>query len=420
MKSVIMISYWFPPYNTIASVRAAMLAKYLPCYGWQPDVICAKWTSSNCVYDPNMIDLPETVRINECVLPHPSFNRTFTRRLYSNLSYLHIGMGLNINIFKSQWVNNALTRIEKIIYKKRPLILWATAPPLDSIYIAQLIDRKYGIPWVADFRDTLDNSIAYRGNAKQKLIFKWCENHLAKSATKTITVSSGLADNLTKRIKRNIDVIPNGYDPEAYDNDNDNDTNKFINTKFSITYTGKLHPPFCDLHPFFDAVAQLVRDGIIPLVDLEISFLGSERNYLKQVIPAKIKPIIHILERVPFSQCAQAQKRACILLHISQKNIKGILTGKIFEYLGARRPILSIPGDNGDVDKLLRETNGGISAKSTNTIKAQLLLWYKEWKNAGKISYHGSNKNFQKYSRKNQAKILSDIFNELLLRKHVN
>ena len=73
------------------------------------------------------------------------------------------------------------------------------------------------------------------------------------------------------------------------------------------------------------------------------------------------------------------QIRACNLLHLAHGGQKGIMTGKIFEYLGARRPILFILGDNDCEDALLKEIQAGVICRNTEEAAAQLLRWYRQW-----------------------------------------
>jgi hypothetical protein len=90
---------------------------------------------------------------------------------------------------------------------------------------------------------------------------------------------------------------------------------------------------------------------------------------------------------------------------------KGIITGKIFEYLGARKTILATPFYNNDVAKILHHTKAGVLITELSKLKSQLYEWYQEFINKGAVSYRGIESELEKYSRKQAAKVLAEIFN---------
>ena len=125
--------------------------------------------------------------------------------------------------------------------------------------------------------------------------------------------------------------------------------------------------------------------------------------------------MVHILPRVSFRESIQIQKQACVLLHLAHGGEKGIMTGKIFEYLGARRPVLCIPGDNDCVDALLKETKAGVICRNAEEAAEQLLRWYQQWQQTGNISYDARDEQIMKYSRQKQAGQLAELLDSICL-----
>ena len=162
----------------------------------------------------------------------------------------------------------------------------------------------------------------------------------------------------------------------------------------------------------FSAIGLLFNSGDINPKDFMLSFYGSDRRSVAALLQGKaIKNCCEFNPAIPHSQVPAIQKHATVLLHLSHPNEKGIMTGKIFEYLAARRPILSVPGDNDCVDKLLDESKAGCSRGTVEQIALQIKEWYNEWKQTGNVKYYGIDSEIEKYSYPEMAKQVAEILN---------
>jgi len=78
---------------------------------------------------------------------------------------------------------------------------------------------------------------------------------------------------------------------------------------------------------------------------------------------------------------------------------KGVYPRKIFEYLAAGRPILSVGGSSGDVvENLLAQTKAGVCCRTMTDIETTLKIFYNEYKNAGRVTYNGDLDEINKYN----------------------
>ena len=108
------------------------------------------------------------------------------------------------------------------------------------------------------------------------------------------------------------------------------------------------------------------------------------------------------------------QLGADVLLHLTwPKGQKGFYSGKIFEYLYARRNILAIPGDGDVVDSLLRETGAGISIETPEEVASKLAEWQREKTQYGVLTYMGREKEITKYDRRISTGKLSEILDNI-------
>lgn len=283
----------------------------------------------------------------------------------------------------------------------------ASSPPLMTLNIANALHKVYNIPWIADFRDLFDEfkDVKKSQIARLQLIQ---EKGVCKTAEALSTVSAPLAEKLSSRYSSPCHIIFNGFDPDDFTVPLCSDSNYF-----SIVYCGSI---FGDRDPslLFDAIDLLLNKNKVSLSKLRIFFYGVNSDKIDFHIKNRVcYSIVRAMDRVPFNQIIPIEQSATILLLLSHPNNKGIMTSKVFEYLGAKRPILSIPGDGDVTDQLLKETQAGFSVDNVEELSNILLRMYNEWKETGYVTYTGNSEKIRKYTRHNQALKMAEILDGL-------
>jgi len=421
MKNVLMLTYMFYPCNHIASQRAAKMAKYLPKYGWNPVIVCPKWTKENSkFFDPEMVAGFDRSNVVKAIdyknnLGHSRFRKLLTKCISNPDPRILVvcilrKFALLLERHPPEFYYGAIAFLRKYLRTNRIDCVWATEPVCYTI--ADWIHKNFGIPWVADFRDIYDQKGLPEHERGQSYLRK-IEQRMISSASAIATVSEHLRAVLQTRHTKSVYVITNGFDPSDYDGEIQQ--NREI---FDIVYTGKIIFPLRDPSPLFRALKTLISTHKIEPSKVCVSFYGTEsERTLDQLIGniPTLRNVVQIFPRVSFRESINIQKQACILLHLAHGGQKGIMTGKIFEYLGAKRPILCVPGDNDCVDALLKETKAGVICRNTEEIAAQLLRWYQEWQQTGNVSYHAQDEQIMKYSREKQAGQLAELLDSICL-----
>jgi hypothetical protein len=227
------------------------------------------------------------------------------------------------------------------------------------------------------------------------------------------TVSQPLADELEIMHKKPAYSIPNGFDP--YENDKKN--SRTLSKKFSIVYTGVLYN--CRRNPenLFVAVREMIDEGMIQESDLNIDFYGSDLECLTDMIDKyQLTGIIHCYSEISRELALIKQREAQILLLLKWNNPqeKGVYTGKIFDYLAAQRPILSIGCKGGVVSELLEETSAGYDLMEIPDIKNQIKIWYMDFQKNGYVKYCGDLVKIEQYSQPQMAKKFSSLLDKLI------
>ena len=223
---------------------------------------------------------------------------------------------------------------------------------------------------------------------------KKLEKTVLSTAEKVITVGKKWGEELVSLGATNLTVLRNGHDIET-------PKNPLMDKKFSILHAGSMNND--RNHPvLWEVFAE----------DMVIKLVGKTDYRVKELIHQhNLTDHVEEIEYLPHNEVARLQCSAQVLyLPINNTpNAKGILTGKIFEYLASSRPILSIGPEDGEVAEILKETGGGDIAGFEHKEKVEQILktYYASYK-SGQLTV--PSKNTEKFSRKN---ITAELVKEL-------
>ena len=399
-KHVLMIGRAYPPLNASGAHRPAKLAKYLPAFGWTPVVLCAGWTPENSwggFYDPLLAARPDVCRTVR--VPYPARPSSLVGRATDQLLPMVFPYRAPFG-----FTRRLLAAAEALVRRETFDALWSTYKPGLSHYVASRIARRHGVPWVADFRDIADQYDLgvwrFRHEVRQEVLAcRW--------ASAVATVSRPLADRLAARYPVPVYVIPNGFDPDDFPPAPDGPLATFTISYFGAVY-GERNP-----RPLFEAIDRLAASNQVRFEDVQIRFYGSRADHVERMAqPYECRRIVECLPRLPHGEMVRAQQQSAVLLLLSHRTFPGLVTGKVFDYLGAGRPILDVPG-GGVTGELLDETRAGIGVGDPQEIAQVVHQWYEEWKATGTVAWRGVPRRIAAYSRKEQAGRLAQVFDSL-------
>jgi len=226
------------------------------------------------------------------------------------------------------------------------------------------------------------------------------------------TVSQPLNEKLCERYpEKYISTITNGFDPD--------ETNPGIplSKGFTITYTGQLYRGRRDPEPLLKALSELIHDGVVKRDDISVDFYGQYESWLEaDVAKYKLGDVITLHGPVSREVAIRKQWESQILLLLTWNDPaeQGVYTGKVFDYLAARRPILAVGLSGGVVTKLLNDTNAGIHASTEEEIKSYLLAAYREFKKNGSVDYAGIQSEIDKYSHYEMARKFAEVLDAVI------
>jgi glycosyltransferase involved in cell wall biosynthesis len=284
-------------------------------------------------------------------------------------------------------------------------VVVTSGPPHSTHLIGKKIKALTGTRWIADFRDPWIDIYYYKELYHSKLATwydKITERKVLVHADKIITVSEEVGKLLLRKIPGfagKIAVIPNGYDETDFDK-----VTHLTNKRFTITYTGTIAVNY-RIEQFIEAISRL-PEGVKN--ELRIRFVGNVPDEILRLFELKnLSHLVEVLGYIPHERAVAEMVNASLLLLAipDSPDNKGIVTGKFFEYLAARRPILAIGPKGGDVDRMVRECKAGqlFSYDEGDQMYQYILNLFVEVKNG---TFTSQTTGAEKYTRKNLTREL--------------
>ncbi len=299
----------------------------------------------------------------------------FFRKIIDSFPFnILIGEGGLLYIF-----NGTIKGIQ-LIRKYRITHLYTSYRPIADHIIA--FNLKLFFPklkWIADFRDLPVDEF------RQNTFFPWLQKLFIKKlitkAKNVITVSNGLNESM-KLLRYDSISIRNGI-YKMYDISK---TNK--NSIFTISYTGSLYPEFQRPSLFFKAIRNLLKYNIFFSNEICIQYAGKDSEvWNREVNEFKLNSISVDLGELSLFESIKTQVNSDLLLFFSwsDENHKGILTGKLFEYLVSGNPIFAIINgvkDN-EIEEILDDYTDGMVFYNDNLekLESEILNRFSKWKN---------------------------------------
>lgn len=440
MKRVLFIEGWFPPTGGMAGLRSLKFCKYLPENNWEPIVLTIK---DPCIFyskDPSLLGQAST---NLTIYPTYSFQPV---KIYRNLINFFENLGiLNKEIHKITtlprisskgilggfkkffskyllipddyvgWLPFAFIRGLIIIKQKKIDVIFSTRGTRTAHLVGLLLKVATGKPWVVDFRDLWIAGKEHVLSPYSLMVEGFMEKKVIGYADRIVAVTSYIANTLKEKyafLPENILTITNGFDSDDY---KVNLVGRQNADKFTLTHTGTIYSPG-SIRSFFVALKGLpstVKESI------RVNIIGGmyeEDNNL--ITKMDLEKIIYTLPYIPRREVIKYQLVSdVLLLHVAPlKGNQWMPTGKIYEYIGTRKPILALVPPEGIAANLIKEMGAGfiVHPEDVEEMRSQLLILYEKWKR-GLLSLNLIPQNLiKRFEYRQLTKQLSDVFDELL------
>lgn len=387
---ILMITYYFPPYNAMGALRTGKTAKYLRELGHMVKVVSAR----DQPLAANLpVEIPESdiVRTSWLNLAKPAEMAVGGRSKVSGSGFESSGRKGAIlskakTVYKSLfgfpdlqagWYPKAVRAATKLAIEWKPDLIFASASPYTSLMAAKRVASKTGIPWVAEFRDLWTDNPYWEGPKWRLKLDRRLERSTLKTASAFVTVSEPLANVLREKFGKPTEVVLNGFDPGDIPSPVKAPSSQ---DALEIAYTGLIVVGKRDPSPLLRAIARMPKGSV------RLCFYGKYLNVVNELAEHfGCADSVEVHPAVPYAEALQIQRNADVLLLLlwDNPNDIGSFTGKVFEYMGSRRPVLVVGPRESVASQLIAERNAGFVSMDENEIQIQLQCWIEQKKSGG-------------------------------------
>ncbi len=383
---VLIVSLYFPPAGGGGVQRPLKLATHLPELGIETHVLAPD--------DPRWLHRDEELPLPPKATVHRA--RYLGPRGRKLAEELHGVTGLRREVVRARalgrrllvpdenvsWNATAIPAAVRIARRRRVDVVITTSPPASVHLVGAAVRKATGARWVADLRDSL---VAHpHRRAERRLVRakektgEWMARLVAQSADGIVAVSDAIAEEVRAlQPKGPVTTISNGSDFDDFEG-----LEYRRGERFRITHTGSFFGKR-DPRPFLTALKE---SGL----DVEARFLGDFRSVDRAwAEELDLGDRLRLLPYAPRAESLELQRDSEALLLLipdAGGRGKGVLSGKVFEYLAAERPILAVVPPDGAAANLIRETGAGpvVAPDDIEGIRAELKELEASWR-AGRL-----------------------------------
>ncbi len=422
MRNVLVITYYWPPAGGPGVQRWLKFVKYLRDFGIEPLV----YIPENPTYPMLDASLAEDIPEGITILKHPIYEPYAWAAYLSTKKTKRISLGIiknknqsflekmllwvRGNLFipdaRKFWVKPSVTFLSDMLVKHNIQTIITTGPPHSVHLIGHQLKQNIGVRWIADFRDPW-TSIGYhkklrltkRSAAKHKHLESLVLNH-----ADSITVTSEKTKKEFQALCNGpISVITNGYDI-TYTGDVQ------LNQKFTLAHIGSL---LSGRNPsnLWGVLAEILKENSEFREAFELQLIGVvSEDVIDNIYAYGLQPYLNQLDYLSHSDAIkfQQQSQVLLLIEINSPETEGIIPGKLFEYMAAKRPILGVGPKNWEVGQIIADTKSGqvFDYEARLALKALILEWFSRFQHN---DLRVESINVEKYSRRELTRKLTKL-----------
>jgi glycosyltransferase involved in cell wall biosynthesis len=357
----LIVSFYFPPAGGGGVQRPLKLATHLPELGIETHVLAPddpRWIHRDDELQPPTLAWVHRARYLGTGGRKPAEELHGTQGLQRLSKQAQLfGRRFLVPDENVSWNLTAIPAAIRIVRNEGIDVVVTTSPPSSVHLIGAAVKRATGVKWVADLRDSL---LAHPHRRAERLVVRAKEQGehavarlVARNADAITCVSDAIADELRERAPTGLVItISNGSDFDDFAG-----LERHASDRFRLTHTGSFFGKR-DPRPFLMA---LDRSG---LDDVVVRFLGdfraADREWAETLELGDRLDLIPYASRRRSLELQRDSEALLLLIPEAGGRGRGVLSGKVFEYLAAERPILAVVPPDGAAAGLIREAGAGL------------------------------------------------------------
>ena len=390
---ILLISNFFPPVNSIAAHRIYSFAKYFPEFGIDIEVLTPKRKGT--------LDFDLGGRTIHFPCEENKDANKFTKRqnwLKNVLKYS--GIRSWRYYLTSKFYHSSKIILEADFLGRFDAVL-ASFGNEDALRLAYYVHRKSGLPLIIDYRDLWYDNHHLNWTPLDRLVIYMLEKRIIKKAALVSTVSKNLSAQLAKRYGVNAAVVYNGYFDLVLELSVEK--RDFVQSDvITFCYCGSLYGgvrPVQEIFPLLSQNSNYVLNIAV--------FDDVDRHLIKSLAQKHdVENQLHVFHNLSYRQAIALEKQSDYLLFLNRLDglDKGVLTGKLFEYIALGKPIVGFGHSDDEAGELIREYHLGCYCSSAQELS--------HWIEQKQTAVQNENKMTSFFNRKAQARVLAQLIKE--------
>ncbi len=422
--TVLIVVHDYPPIRSAGTERVLKFSQYLPEFGYRPVIL----TTARYGRYPD----DEQKRVHRAGDLVNSLFSPLRRRKAAGVAaedqvrVATVASGSLLGRMRDRvmapdtkigWHLPAVRLGRRLMADVRPDLLFSSSPPETAHLIAGALSRSTGVPWVADLRDgwLFEPPVPQlRAGAFRRAVEGRMERGMVATAAAVVTVTDPITEDLRRRYRgllRRAATISNGYDAA--------DFASVVRRRepdglFRLTYTGAFSGSSQgrSADSLFTAVAEIRRED--PSSPLRLEIVGPTTEQERSLAAAHgIEQVVQFVPPVPRKQAYQHQVDADALLLVTAPGVRSVATSKLYDYIGAGRPILALAQGNAAAETVERFDLGLTAPADDASAIAAALRELMRRASAG-YDWPGFTEARRHFERRSLTSELAKLFDEVL------
>ena len=342
--------------------RSVKFVKYLPQFGWVPTVVAADDQYYWARDDTLLSDIPPGTRVKRLspARPHLLYS------LFAAITSDAVSRKTLDNIFipddRIIWALKAALYARTIIREGTIRLIYTTSPPHSAHIAGLILKRMTGLPWVADFRDPWTGDFRYDPPTRWvRKVHTYCERKILEGADRVICITDSTRHSYITGFGINpgrLVTIYNGFD--ASDFGVDHRRRDASSSRIVITHSGSFYGTYFP-DTFIHALAEVLNNDADLRKRITMRFIGVMEKGMEERIRRVLPDHCVFSGYVSHPEAVKAVMESDINLIALpvEERVSYMVSGKLFEYLAAGKPILAI-APRGEAARIIETAKAGI------------------------------------------------------------
>lgn len=362
---ILIVTWAWPPIGRMGAMRPLGMAREWTRAGHEvhvltgpgdrggeycPDLIPAAEASGASVHRAACPGIPRSSTLRPAYEAQPA-DLVAPRRI-SRLRQL-LGQWKGFPDLQRSWIRPAAALGLELHAQRAFDVVWSTSPPESVHFIGRALARA-GVPWVPDFRDQWSEYLLARWDPVSRWVIDGLTLRMLAAATAVTANTEGVADSIRRAGGREVACVRNGWDPPPA-------TQAPVQPR-TLGYFGRVDPHFQHPERLWEPVRELRRGGRAWAVDFFTAPGGGGGAAI--VVPEDLRDIVRVRAPLPHPQALAAMQAMAALLVLGweARAAGAAVAGKLYEYVGAGRPVLVCAPSHYEARRLIETGNLGRGA----------------------------------------------------------